>query len=106
MRVKRKQSFIGKILLWINLLLCFALLISYLAPNVNPQKVWVFAFFGLAYPPLLIANLIMMAYWLLRKRWQFALSLITILLGYNVLFNNIGFRFSGPDVAKPKQGNC
>jgi endonuclease/exonuclease/phosphatase family metal-dependent hydrolase len=106
MRVKRKQSFIGKILLWINLLLCFALLISYLAPHVNPQKIWVFAFFGLAYPPLLIANLIMMAYWLLRKRWQFALSLITILLGYNVLFNNIGFRFSGADVAKPKQENC
>jgi endonuclease/exonuclease/phosphatase family metal-dependent hydrolase len=105
MRVKRKQSFIGKILLWINLLLCLALLISYLAPHVNPQKVWVFAFFGLAYPPLLIANLIMMAYWLLRKRWQFVLSLITILLGYNVLFNNIGFRFSGADVAKPKQEN-
>ena len=105
MKVKRKQSFIGKLLLWINLLLCFALLISYLAPTVNPSKVWIFAFFGLAYPLLLIANLIMMAYWLLRKRWQFTLSLITILIGWNVLFNNIGFRFSGSDTEKPKEEN-
>ncbi|WP_183565828.1 endonuclease/exonuclease/phosphatase family protein [Mucilaginibacter sp. SP1R1] len=105
MKVKRKQSFIGKLLLWINLLLCLALLISYLAPNVNPQKVWLFAFFGLAYPVLLIINLAMMAYWLLRKRWQFMLSLVTILIGYNVLFNNIGFRFGSADVAKPRLEN-
>jgi endonuclease/exonuclease/phosphatase family metal-dependent hydrolase len=105
MKVKRKQSFLGTVLLWINLLLCAALLISYLAPHINPQKVWLFAFFGLAYPPLLIANCLMMCYWLLRKRWQFLLSLVTILVGYNVLFNNIGFRFSDLDKAKPSTDN-
>lgn len=104
MKVKRKQSFIGKVLLWINLLLCFALLLSYLAPNVNPSKVWIFAFFGLAYPLILLTNLVMMAYWLLRRRWQFALSLITILIGWNVLVNNVGFRFSGAE-AEPKKEN-
>lgn len=106
MKVKRKQSFIGKILLWINLLLCVALLISYLAPHVDPRKVWLFAFFGLAYPVLLIFNLIMLAYWLLRRRWQFLLSLVTILLGYNVLFNNIGFRLSGAETEKPAAENA
>jgi len=106
MKVKRKQSFIGKILLWINLFLCLALLLSYLAPHVDPRKVWAFAFFGLAYPVLLIFNLIMLAYWLLRRRWQFLLSLITILLGYNVLFNNIGFRLSGAETAKPAMENA
>jgi endonuclease/exonuclease/phosphatase family metal-dependent hydrolase len=105
MKVKKKQSFIGKVILWINLLLCFALLTSYLAPHVDPQKVWIFAFFGLAYPVLLFANVIMLVYWLLRRRWQFLLSLITILIGWNVLVNNIGFRLSGPDVEKPRQEN-
>ncbi|WPU94044.1 endonuclease/exonuclease/phosphatase family protein [Mucilaginibacter sabulilitoris] len=106
MRAKRKQSFIGKILLWINLLLCFALLLSYLAPQINPSKVWILAFFGLAYPLLLILNLMMMVYWLLRRRWQFALSFITILAGYNTLLNNIGFRFSGAEAAKPAVENA
>lgn len=105
MKVKRKRSFIGTILLWINLLLCAALLISYLAPHVNPQKFWLIAFFGLAYPVLLVTNCLMMLYWLLRKRWQFLLSLCTILVGYNVLFNNIGFRFSDSGNARPRTDN-
>jgi hypothetical protein len=38
---------------------------------------------------------IMMLYWLLRKRWQFLFSLaISILIGWMVLTNNIGFRFN------------
>ncbi|MGN8067675.1 endonuclease/exonuclease/phosphatase family protein [Mucilaginibacter sp. SG564] len=106
MKVKRKQSFIGKIILWINLLLCVALLISYLAPNVDPRKVWLFAFFGLAYPVLLIFNLIMLTYWVLRRRWQFLLSLVTILLGYGVLFNNIGFRLGSAETEKPAATNA
>jgi len=85
-------SFIGKIILWINLLLCFALLVSYLAPYVNPSTFWVVAFFGLAYPPILLLNVIIIVYWLLRRRWHCAISLLAILLGWGVLNKNIGFR--------------
>ncbi|SDE18165.1 Metal-dependent hydrolase, endonuclease/exonuclease/phosphatase family [Mucilaginibacter pineti] len=105
MRNNKKQSFIGKVLLWINLLLCVALLISYLAPHVNPQKYWIVAFFGLAYPVLLVSNVIMLALWLLRRRWLFLLSFVTILVGWNVLLNNVGFRTGGPDVDKPTRAN-
>jgi len=89
---KSSLSFIDKVILWINLLLCFSLVISYFAPYVNPQKIWIIAFFGLAYPPLLLLNVILMAYWLLRRRLQFAVSLVTILIGWSTLNNNIGFR--------------
>ncbi|WP_413670028.1 endonuclease/exonuclease/phosphatase family protein [Mucilaginibacter sp. Mucisp86] len=91
--IKKKQSIFSRVLLWINLFFCFALLIGYLAPSIDPRKYWIFAFFGLAYPPILLLNVIMMLYWLLRKRWQFLLSLVSILLGWGVLNNNIGFRF-------------
>lgn len=89
---KRNLSFIDKIFLWINYLLCAALLLGYLAPYVDPRKFWPIAFFGLAYPPLLLANLLIMLYWLLRRSWFIGLSLITILIGWNVLSNNIGIR--------------
>ncbi|RCH55575.1 endonuclease [Mucilaginibacter hurinus] len=91
---KRKFSFIDRFFLWINYLLCAALLISYLAPIINPAKFWPVAFFGLAYPPLLVLNIVIILYWVLRKRAWFALSLVIILIGYNVLLNNIGFRSS------------
>jgi hypothetical protein len=93
MRAKKGGlSFIDKILLYLNCLLCLALLLSYLAGYVDPRKFWFVAFFGLAYPPLLLVTVIMAAYWLLRKSWYVLLSVITIAIGYNVLANNIGFR--------------
>ncbi|MDN3582270.1 endonuclease/exonuclease/phosphatase family protein [Mucilaginibacter flavus] len=85
-------SFIDKVFLWINFLLCLALLLSYLAPVVSPQTFWIIAFFGLAYPPLLLLNVILIVYWLLRRRWPVVISLVTIVIGWGVLNNNIGLR--------------
>ncbi len=77
------------------------MLISYLAPVVNPATLWPVAFFGLAYPPMLLIAIILMVYWLLRKPVYMLLSLGTILIGYNVLLNNVGFRFSGSNAVSP-----
>jgi endonuclease/exonuclease/phosphatase family metal-dependent hydrolase len=92
MKDKKKLSFFDVIVLGVNVLLAIAILISYLAPVTDPQKFWLVAFFGLAYPILLMANLIMLLYWLLRKKWLLLLSFFCILLGYKVLFNNVGFQ--------------
>jgi endonuclease/exonuclease/phosphatase family metal-dependent hydrolase len=92
MKVKTKLSFIDKIILWLNGLLCLALLISFFAPSVDPKKVWEIAFFGLAYPFLLIANIIMVFWWLLRKKRYAFISILCIVCGWKVLNNNIGFR--------------
>ncbi|MCR8559132.1 endonuclease/exonuclease/phosphatase family protein [Mucilaginibacter sp. BJC16-A38] len=88
MKVKSKLSFFDKIIFWLNALLCLALLISYLAPIVDPKKAWVFAFFGLAYPLLLIGSIAFMLYWMLRRKWHFLLSLVCIIVGWNVLRNS------------------
>jgi len=91
MKAKKRLPLIDKLLLWVNYALAAALLVSYLAPSTDPRKIWLIAFFGLAYPPLLLCNFLLIVYWALRQRWYFLLSLICILCGLGVLNNNIGF---------------
>jgi endonuclease/exonuclease/phosphatase family metal-dependent hydrolase len=105
MRAKTKLLLIDKIILWLNTLLSLALIFSYLAGFVDPKTIWEFAFFGLAYPFLLMANIIMVLYWLLRKKWYWFLSTACIVAGWNVLNNTIGFRLSGDDALKPTGTN-
>jgi len=104
MKAKSKSNFIDTIILWLNCLLCIALLISYLAPVIDPQKAWGVAFFGLGYPFLLMANLIMIIYWLLRRKWYLVISILCIVAGWNVLSNTIGFRTPAKDPVL-KSGN-
>ena len=93
MKAKKQLNFIDKLFLWINIFLGGALLISYLAPVTNPEKFWVVAFFGLAYPLLLLGNVILIFYWLLRKSKWALLSVVVIAVGWNILNKNIGLRF-------------
>jgi len=93
MRAKKKGlTFIDKLFLWINIFLCACILISYLAPVVNPTKFWPVAFFGLAYPYLLLGNALFIIYWLVRKRLWLFLSVISIAIGWEILNQNIGLR--------------
>jgi endonuclease/exonuclease/phosphatase family metal-dependent hydrolase len=101
MKAKKKLNFIDRLFLWINVFLCAALLISYLAPIINPENFWLIAFFGLAYPFLLLCNLVIILYWLLRKSRLVWLSVIVIAIGWNVLNKNIGLRF--PSAAEHRE---
>ena len=56
------------ILLSLNLISVAALLFSYLAPIINPSKFLLPALFGLAYPYLLMINLIFLIYWIIRLK--------------------------------------
>ncbi len=102
---KTGLSFIDKIFLWINILFICLLLLSYLAPYVDPRKVPFISFFGLGYIFILGFNIIFIIYWLLRKKWHFLLSVAVIAFGYNSVINNIGFRSSGAETEKPTGGN-
>jgi len=101
----KKLPFIDKVFLWINYCLCAALLISYLAPITDPQKFWPVAFFGLAYPLLLLANVLMIVYWLVRKSTWVLLPVIGIGIGWNILLNNIGFTLPAHASIAPESNN-
>jgi endonuclease/exonuclease/phosphatase family metal-dependent hydrolase len=94
MKVKKRLPFIDKVILWLNGLLCVALLLSYLAAVVDPKTIWIIAFFGLAYPILLAFSIVFIIYWALRKSWYMLLSIATIGIGWHVLTNN--FQMHGP----------
>lgn len=58
---------------------------SYLAAYVSPETLWFFAFFGLAYPYILLANLCFVIVWIIFRKWYFLLSLVFILAGWGSL---------------------
>lgn len=77
-----------------NALAVVLLLLAYLAPYTNPAKFWPLAFFGLAYPFILLLNLLLVIFWLFRKALYALPSLVAILLGWNLLCSYVGFRES------------
>ncbi len=79
-----------KILLVLNLLVCAAMVMSYLAPHIDPQQYWIFSFFGLIYPFLVIVQLVFLSIWLFTDLKMCLLPLTLIAFGYQ----NIGHYFA------------
>ena len=92
-----KKFFKGLILI-LNVLVAAALLISYLAPFINPSKWFLPAIFGLAYPYLLILNLIFLIYWLVRLNRAILISLVVIVLGWNHINNLLPLNFRDSEI--------
>ncbi len=76
---------------YVNLLAVAALLLSYLSARVSPATFWPLAFFGMAYPFILIANLLCLFWWFLFRRRRMWPSLLVILLGWSHLGDYIQF---------------
>ncbi len=72
-----------------SLIFSGSLLVSYSAAFINPEKFCLPAFWGLAYPYLLAANILFVIYWIFRRRWSFLIPLTIILIGYKPLSNFI-----------------
>jgi endonuclease/exonuclease/phosphatase family metal-dependent hydrolase len=69
-----------------------ALLISYLSVFVSPDKFWMPSFFGLAFPFILLANLLFIVFWIFVKPKNLVLSLLTILLGWGFVNRYVQFK--------------
>jgi endonuclease/exonuclease/phosphatase family metal-dependent hydrolase len=91
-RKRPRIHLFSKFVLIANIFAVMSLLISYMASYFDPASFWISSFFGLAYPAILIINVLFVIYWLIR--WpRFALiSGIAILAGWSVVLNYIGFR--------------
>jgi endonuclease/exonuclease/phosphatase family metal-dependent hydrolase len=78
-----------KILLAVNLFFAFTLLMSYLAVHVSPGDFALPAFFGLAYPYLLLFNIILAIIWAMLLRFEALISVIVIAIGFTHFSNYI-----------------
>jgi endonuclease/exonuclease/phosphatase family metal-dependent hydrolase len=99
---KQKLSFFSRIVVVLNMLSVAGLLLSYLASYVSPERFWMLGLFGLAYPVLLLINLLFVGYWIISwRRWVF-LSLAAISLGFPYLINTFQFGSSGEGIDKAR----
>ena len=96
---RNKPTFFDKLLIFLAVLAAIGLIFGALAGNKNPIQHILFAFAGLAYPFFLLANVIFLLWWLLRKKWIFALfTVIVIGIGWHTLIATFGlFGNSGKD---------
>jgi endonuclease/exonuclease/phosphatase family metal-dependent hydrolase len=78
-----------RVFLAVNVLFAFALLTSYLAVHINPAVFALPAFFGLAYPYLLLINIIIVITWVAMLRLEALISIAVILVGFNHFSNYI-----------------
>ena len=74
-------------LLAVNLIFGFALLVSYLAVHIDPDTFIIPAFFGLAYPYLLLVNIILVITWIALLKYEAFISVIIIALGFTHMSN-------------------
>ena len=90
----KKNHWFRVLVLVLNFFAVLALLCSYAAAYISPEKAWVLAFFGIAYPVILIINLLFVLLWLLLWDKFIYLSLLTLLLGAGKISGIIPFHLS------------
>lgn len=98
---KGKRYFFNRIAIFCNHLAAASLLVSYFAPFISPERYWIIAFFGLAYPSLVIVNILFIIYWTVQLKKRGIYSLIVILAGWVQL--NSFFQISFKDVPDSKK---
>lgn len=87
------HRFLHRTLVIICILFAIGLLLSYLSVYINPERFWFLALVGLAYPMLLIINLLFLIYWTIRWKRLFLIPFIAVLFGVNHLTNYIQLPF-------------
>lgn len=83
------RKILYKILLVINVIFAGSLLISYLAVIISPVDFALPAFFGLAYPYLLLINIILTIVWAMLLRFEAFISLVIMVIGISHFSNYI-----------------
>lgn len=75
----------------INLIVAIALAFASVSVFLSPEKFWFFALFGMAYPYLLLINMVFVVLWVIFKPKYTILSLLVILVGFNHIGNYLQF---------------
>jgi len=81
----KKLSFISGIILLVNVIFIFLLLLSYASGYIPPDTLPYISFAGLAYPYILLINVLFVVFWLFKRSKLAILSLLALLLGWNQL---------------------
>ena len=87
----------------INLFFILIYVFALLAPIVPSTKFVFFSYFGLAFPVLIIIQIVFVLFWLFRRKWLFLLSLSVLVLSLPAINNTFTFPFHAkPNIDKNK----
>ncbi len=91
MKKKRITGF-DKFMFLIALVMAVGMFMGIRAGVSDPRHHMYIAFFGLAYPFFLLANILILVYWLVRSKWAIAaLTVVIICYGGHTLIATFGF---------------
>ncbi|WP_378176607.1 endonuclease/exonuclease/phosphatase family protein [Aquimarina sp. SS2-1] len=79
------RKLVNKVIFFINSLVAFALLMSYLLPYVSPQTFPLLSVLSLAVPILIVINVLFLLYWAILLKRKMLLSLVVLILGISHL---------------------
>ena len=68
-----------------------ALFLSYSSIYINPEIFYISAFFGLAYPFILLGNLLLILWWTFQLKLKFMMSLMAIIAGWSFVGRTIQY---------------
>ena len=74
------QKLTKAIVLTITILSIFLLLLSFPAWYISPLRTAFFSFMGIAFPVILLANVLCLLFWVVFKKWKFAFAIIVALI--------------------------
>lgn len=85
----------NKFLLLLNVFAAILAFVSYFAPYNDPSQNWYFSFIGIAFPWILLGNILFIVYWLLTKskKWYAIISLVAIIFGWEYVTAHVGMSF-------------
>jgi len=89
--LRTSSKIVRGILLILNFLLLILLLFAYASFHIKPSTIPYIAFAGLAYPYILLANLVFLLFWIMLRIKYAIVPLIIILLGWNHMGRLIQF---------------
>ena len=75
------------LLLLINFVVVAALFLADSACWISPVKFLFPAYFGLAFPVILLLNILFLVFWMIRRKWYFVISLTALLISYPNVHN-------------------
>ena len=95
------KKIVKKFFLILNFLAVLLLLLSYLAPVVNPEKFVIPSYLGLIFPYIVLLNLLFVIGWVMASKWYFIISIFFLLTGYKVLNRAIPYRTNATELTAP-----
>ncbi len=101
---KKKITVFDKLMFLIAVVMAVGMLMGIRAGVSDPREHMIIAFFGLAYPFFLLANVLILGYWLVRTKWAIA-ALTVVLIGYggHTLLATFGFFGAKGELQKEDQ---